>query len=32
MDANFRGQRGWATLYGKVLLNSKMYVKGIITP
>jgi len=31
MDANFRGQRGWATMYGKKLLNSKMYIKGRIT-
>lgn len=31
MDANFRGQRGWATMYGKKLLNSKMYIKGKIT-
>lgn len=31
MDANFRGQRGWATMYGKKLLNSKMYLKGAIT-
>lgn len=30
MDANFRGQRGWATMYGKKLLNSKMYIKGSI--
>lgn len=31
MDANFRGQRGWATMYGKVKLNSKLYIKGAIT-
>lgn len=31
MDANFRGQRGWATMYGKKMLNSKMYIKGVIT-
>lgn len=31
MDANFRGQRGWATMYGKVALNSKMYIRGAIT-
>lgn len=31
MDANFRGQRGWATLYGKKILNNKMYIKGRIT-
>lgn len=31
MDANFRGQRGWATMYGKKLLNSKMYIRGRIT-
>lgn len=30
MDANFRGQRGWATMYGKKLLNSRMYLKGAI--
>lgn len=31
MDANFRGQRGWATMYGKKIINNKMYVKGYIT-
>ena len=31
MDANFRGQRGYATMYGKALLNDKMYIKGYIT-
>lgn len=31
MDANFRGQRGWATMYGKKLLNSKMYIRGAVT-
>lgn len=31
MDANFRGQRGWATMYGKKMLNSGMYIKGRIT-
>ena len=31
MDANFRGQRGYATMYGKKLLNDKMYIKGYIT-
>lgn len=31
MDANFRGQRAWATMYGKVALNSNMYVKGTVT-
>lgn len=31
MDANFRGQRGYATMYGKCLLNDKMYIKGYIT-
>jgi len=31
MDANFRGQRGWATMYGKKFLNSKMYLRGSIT-
>lgn len=31
MDANFRGQRGWATLYGKKIVNNKMYIKGYIT-
>lgn len=31
MDANFRGQRGWATMYGKKMLNSKMYIRGNIT-
>lgn len=31
MDANFRGQRGWATMYGKSFLNSQMYVKVVVT-
>lgn len=31
MDANFRGQRGWATMYGKAYINSQMYVKVVIT-
>lgn len=31
MDANFRGQRGWATMYGKKIVNNKMYIKGYIT-
>lgn len=31
MDANFRGQRGWATMYSKKYLNSSMYVRGKIT-
>lgn len=31
MDANFRGQRGWATMYGKKIVNNKMYIKGVIT-
>lgn len=30
MDADFRGQRGWATMYGKALINSKMYIRGRI--
>jgi hypothetical protein len=31
MDANFEGQRGFATSYGKKPVNSKMYSKGTIT-
>lgn len=31
MDANFRGQRGWATLYGKKYLNGSMYIRGKVT-
>lgn len=31
MDANFEGQRGFATSYGKKPVNSKMYCKGTIT-
>lgn len=31
MDANFRGQRGWATSYGTAFINDKLYVKGRIT-
>jgi hypothetical protein len=30
MDANFEGQRGFATSYGKKPVNSKMYSKGTI--
>jgi len=30
MDANFRGQRGWATMYSKKVINSNFYVKGCI--
>jgi hypothetical protein len=31
MDANFRGQRGWCTMYGKRFLNSSMYIRGKVT-
>lgn len=31
MDANFEGQRGFATSYGKKPVNSKMYSRGTIT-
>ena len=31
MDANFRGQRGWATSYGTAYINDKLYVRGNIT-
>lgn len=31
MDANFEGQRGFATSYGKKPVNGKMYSKGTIT-
>lgn len=31
MDANFRGQRGWATSYGLAFINDKLYAKGRIT-
>lgn len=31
MDADFQGQRGFATSYGKKPVNSKMYCKGTIT-
>ena len=31
MDANFRGQRGWATMYGKKFLNGSMYIRGRVT-
>lgn len=30
MDANFEGQRGFATSYGKKPINSKMYCRGTI--
>ena len=25
------GRKGWATMYGKRLVNDKMYIKGTIT-
>lgn len=31
MDANFQGQRGFATSYGKKPVNSKFYSRGTIT-
>ena len=31
VDANFQGQRGFATSYGKKMVNSDMYAKGQIT-
>lgn len=31
MLADFQGQQGWATSYGKTILNPYMYVKGSIT-
>lgn len=31
MLADFQGQQGWATSYGKIMLNNNMYVKGNIT-
>lgn len=31
MDADFQGQRGFATSYGKKPVNSKMFCKGTIT-
>jgi hypothetical protein len=31
MDANFRGQRGWMTMYGKKMLNKNLYTCGQIT-
>lgn len=31
MDANFRGQRGWMTMYGKKMLNPNLYTCGQIT-
>lgn len=31
MLADFQGQQGWATSYGKTMLNNKMYVAGNIT-
>lgn len=30
-DADFRGQRAWATMYGKKIINDKLYVAGKIT-
>lgn len=31
MDSNFEGQRGFATAYGKKVVNSNMFSKGTIT-
>lgn len=31
MDANFEGQRGFATSYGKKIVNGNMYCKGTVT-
>ena len=25
MTADFRGEKGWATMYGKAMLNGKLY-------
>lgn len=30
MNADFRGERGWATSYGTAFINDKLYVKGSI--
>ena len=30
MPADFRGQQGYATSYGKKMVNSKMYIRGKI--
>lgn len=30
-DADFRGQRAWATMYGKKIINDKLYLAGKIT-
>lgn len=30
VDANYRGQRGWATSYGTAFINDKLYAKGNI--
>ena len=30
MDAEFQGQRGFATSYGKKMINRNMYAKGSI--
>ena len=31
MDANFRGQKAWATMYGKKMINPDLYIAGQIT-
>lgn len=31
MDANFRGQKAWATMYGKKLINPDLYIAGQVT-
>ena len=30
MPADFKGQQGYATSYGKKMVNSKMYIRGKI--
>lgn len=31
MDADFRGQRAWATMYGKKIINPDLYIAGNVT-
>lgn len=31
MDADFRGQRAWATMYGKKMVNPDLYIAGRVT-
>ena len=31
MDADFRGQKAWVTMYGKKMINPNLYIAGQVT-